>query len=384
MAEKTKGHVNNTSERMRFPHIEQNTAALENVTVPVKRAVLFVTVPRDQLDDPCSDSSSFNTLSWDNKALFQLLLYAAYCCKGQVLQVTLEQPDLISMCLPLREDFAHGRLFCFVLNTDMDTQTTDEPEIDDETEVDNLLDSVELDVDMDVFRDGEANNDRTELTDELYKAYMRLQLVRKQLVSMNNAIVLQRDVKKELMPLFASIEVEGDALHAAKLVRKLIRELQGTVFTQKVQSGGRQPFVLPESMVRLNVKTLERAVGRLTDSVTSGVGERLFHRLVRKLTIAEWTSQEILRKYLVHIPGDITFVANLKRFAAKFADDHNVIATNGLIVFQYSLDTLINKDAPDAFVRTLLHRHMPCPGFTYSPHLGRYAVKSEPPRYRAF
>ena len=87
-----------------LPHRQANTAVLETVKVASNRRAFFLTVDTDILHDRISDELSFG-------ATFQFLLYLTYCCKGEVLQVTLENTDFCSMSPPIREDFAQRRAY---------------------------------------------------------------------------------------------------------------------------------------------------------------------------------------------------------------------------------------------------------------------------------
>lgn len=352
-----------------LPHIDRDTAVLDRVSVPDDRGVLFVALPRIRMCTTGMDELSFAALSTEDKALFQLLLYATYCCKGAVFQVTLEDPDLVSMSLPLREDFAYGRLFCFALDLvpPEPASTTAATAVGDD---DDVLGSLDVDVDMGVFTEAGPGRPPSEAEEEdrcvteLYNAFMRLQLARKRISSLNNVMVAQRDAKKELEPLFDWIDVDNDMLHASKLDRKQIKTLQGSLYTPSAsagQCGGKQQ-PLPESIASLDLQNLERAVGRVTDTATSRCddGRELFRELARKLTASELCGHEVLGRYDTGVRRDVLFREKLTRFATALANgDANSVDTEGLIVFRYTLRGLIDHDEPDLFTRTLMHKHVP-------------------------
>lgn len=82
-----------SSEEYHLPHIESHTAITEKVKVPRNRRALFLALDTELLRDDSSDELSFAALSRTDKVTFQLLLYLTYCCKGELLQVTLENPE---------------------------------------------------------------------------------------------------------------------------------------------------------------------------------------------------------------------------------------------------------------------------------------------------
>ncbi|KAK2856672.1 hypothetical protein Q5P01_005407 [Channa striata] len=211
------------------------------------------------------------------------------------------------MSPPVREDFAHGRLFCFVLDTDKE-------EFSDDTGASNLTADAEgrsqlsrlinaEDVNMGVFRtvpdedgagDGSADGMRRdeELQVEAYNAFMRLQL----------------------------------------LDRKKVKDLQGSMYTPTSQTG-RQVMVLPESISDLSLKVIDNAIARVTDTESRGKGKALFAWLVSKLTEGKWQKHKVMQR--------------------------SKIAVGELLVFKYSLEKLIDREIPDLFVGSMIHRHMP-------------------------
>lgn len=211
-------------ERATPPFRERDTAVVEGVDVPSNRRALFLAMETEMLHDKVSDELGFCALRPCERSLLQLLLYLTYCCKGQVLQVTLENTDFSSMSPPVREDFAHGRLFCFVLDMDdsspgpspSGSESTGEdlprdcPENDGDEYISGsqVLGLVSAEVNMSVFgsdRPGLDEDNGTperpsfnasaaeELTEEAYNAFMRLQLVRQKAVSLNIAMITMRD-----------------------------------------------------------------------------------------------------------------------------------------------------------------------------------------------
>ncbi|KAK2825776.1 hypothetical protein Q5P01_019990 [Channa striata] len=189
------------------------------------------------------------------------------------------------MSPPVREDFAHGRLFCFVLDTDKEAEFSNDTGASDSTAdaEGSMLDNNEdeyvnaEDVNMGVFGtvpdkdgagDGSADGMRRdeELQVEAYNAFMRLQLVRQKAVSLNNAMIAMRDSKGELSAAFEWLDICTDTLNSAKIDRKKVKDLQGSI---------------------------------------------------------------------------------------------SKIAVGELLVFKYSLEKLIDREIPDLFVGSMIHRHMP-------------------------
>ncbi|KAI4797391.1 hypothetical protein KUCAC02_025120 [Chaenocephalus aceratus] len=363
------------------PHREANTSCVVSVKVPRERRALFLAVETDILHDKLSDELSFGALSPNERAMFQFLLYLTYCCKGELLQVTLENPDFYSMSPPIREDFAHGRLFCFILDVSKDTscETNNESSGAPGDTEDYLSGSQmrsfmdEASVNMSVFR-REGREDRgpstaspwdkagvEETLDEAFDAFMRLQLVRKKAVSLNNAMIYMRDSQGELSSKFDWVDIHSDTLNADKLDRKQVKELQGSMYLPSCQSG-RQVVVLPEPITDLNLKALDEAIGRITDSVSKGEGKRLFRALLSKLTGTQWLKQRVVHKgYKAGMPIDVGFVERLKGFTGDLSRSpgSSEVDIRGLLVFRYSLEKLIDRESPDLFVRSLIHRHVP-------------------------
>ncbi|KAK2847555.1 hypothetical protein Q5P01_010554 [Channa striata] len=169
------------------------------------------------------------------------------------------------MSPPVREDFAHGHLFCFVLDTDKEAEFSDDMGASDSTadtersmrddNEDECVSRSQLsrlinveDVNMGVFGtvpdedgagDGSAHGMRQneELQVEEYNAFMRLQLVRQKAVSLNNAMIAMRDSKGELSAAFEWLDICTDTLNSAKLDRKKVKDLQGSMYTPASQIG---------------------------------------------------------------------------------------------------------------------------------------------------
>ncbi|KAK2832693.1 hypothetical protein Q5P01_016582 [Channa striata] len=222
---------------------------------------------------------------------------------AQGFMVTLENPDFASMSPPVREDFAHGHCFCFVLDTDKEAEFSDDTGASDSTADierstrDNNEDEYVLrsqlsrlinaeDVNMGVFGtvpdedsvgDGSAHGMRgdEELQVEAYNTFMRLQLVRQKAVSLNNAIIVMRDSKGELSAAFEWLDICTDTLNSAKIDRKKVKDLQGSMYTPASQTV-RQVMVLPESISDLSLKVIDNAIGRVTDTESRGKGKTLF------------------------------------------------------------------------------------------------------------
>lgn len=358
-----------------LPDIDRETAVIDNVTVPRKRKALFLSVSNDVVHDSPSDELSFSVLSTADRATFQLLLYLTYGCKGTVLQVTLENPDVVSMSPPIREDNAHGRLFCFILNMDNDnkvssgdgsTQVQPDSSQVGYTPSNYLLDLLDMDAGIDVFgQDDMADvqsddeDDEEELHKQAFSAFMRLQLVRKKLSSLNNAMVAMKDEKAELSAIFHWVDIVSDALNSKQLDKKTVKELQGSLYTPVCQSG-KTAVVLPQSITRLKLKTLETSISTMTDICLRGEGQTLFRALMASLGPTRWLEQSVMSTYNPDVPGDVTHVEKLKAFTRDLAQgSQSRVDSRGLIVFRYTLDSLIDSDTPDLFTRSMLHKHVP-------------------------
>lgn len=251
-----------------LPDIDLDTAVFDNVTVPRNRKAVFLAVSNDVIHDGPSDELSFSALSPSNKSTFQLLLYLTYCCKGTVFQVTLEDPDFASMSPPIREDNAHGRLFCFVLNMDgvNDTVNADTTHAQPDSSqlgstIDNYLqDLLDTDIDVAFFQGndaldrGENDDDDDEVQTQAFNAFMRLQLVRKKVSSLNNAMVVMRDEKGELSAVFDWLDIVTDTWNSNKLDKKIVKDLQGSLYTPVCQSR-KTAVVLPQSIAGLSLRT---------------------------------------------------------------------------------------------------------------------------------
>lgn len=357
-----------------LPHRELNTAVVDRVKVPSDRRALFFAVETGILHDKLSDELSFGALSPNDRATFQFLLYLTYCCKGEFLQVTLENPDFCSMSPPIREDFAHGRLFCFVLDMSKEDScenaqsrlgTLNASDTDEYGSGTQLLSLMNMNVDMDVFRredDEDSDNAAVDETlEEAFNAFMRLQLVRKRASSLNNAMITMRDNKGELSCMFDWVDIRSDTLNSNKVDKKKVKELQGSMYTPACQSG-RQVVVLPEPITDLSLKVLDNSIGRITDSASEGEGKALFLSLVSKLTSTQWLKHKVIQMgYNVNMTEDMRFVERLKAFTSDLSGSpgSSEVNTRGLLVFRYSLEKLIDRENPDLFVKSLIHRHMP-------------------------
>lgn len=368
-----------------LPHREKNTAVVERIKVPCNRRALFLAVENEMFRDNVSDELSFSALSLNDKATFQFLLYLTYCCKGEFLQVTLENPDFHNMSPPIREDFAHGRLFCFVLDMSEEDscETSAQPSIlhvqhasrrdrDEYLSGSQLLDSlVNMDVDLDVFRQGRsesrdaatsaAASGANQVLDEAFSAFMRLQLVRKRASSLNNVMIGMRDSKGELGSLFDWVDVCTDTLRSNKVDKKKVKELQGSLYTPTYQSG-RQAVLLPRTIADLNLKALDNSIGTLTDSASDGEGKALFVSLVSKLIGKRWLKHKVVRtRYNTDVTDDVKFMKRLEAFtrALDNSSRDDEVDVRGLLVFRYSLEKVIDSENPDLFVKSLIHRHVP-------------------------
>lgn len=365
-----------------LPHREPHTAVYNTVTVPSNRSALFLCLETDTLYDTTCNELSFGALSPHDRATFQLLLYLTYCCKGELLQVTLENPDFWSMSPPIREDFAHGRLFCFVLDMaadetcDTTVHSTSVLGMGDDTNGDvygeQLVGFMDMALDMDVFRgDGveqHSAHDESEalssavqdVLNEAFNAFMRIQLVRKRASSLNNAMIVMRDIKGELSSMFEWVDIQRDTFNSSKVDRKKVKELQGSMYTPNYISG-KQGFAVPQCIGDLTLTTLQDSLGRITDSAGKGQGKTLFKSLMSKLTGMQWLQQTVIqRAYNANIPDDVRFLDKLKLFTADLdgSTSSTNVDTRGLLVFRYSLDKLCNPEHPDAFVRSMIHRHV--------------------------
>nr|BBA49170.1 hypothetical protein ORF56-like [Oryzias latipes] len=388
-------------ERAALPHRESNTAVVRMVELPTDRRALFLALDTEMLHDDETVELAFRALPPCERSLVQLLLYLTYCCKGQVLQLTLEDPDFSSMSAPVREDFAHGRLFCFVL----DMNGGDSPGISsfvaagresgkrrgredgDPAECvygGGLLRFVEADAS--VFRSPGASGDEHsdtsvdsepdegddgdeephdwtaidyELGEEAYNAFMRLQLVRQKAVSLNNAMIVMRDPKGELNPAFEWLDIRSDTLNPDKIDRKKVKELQGSMYVPACQ-GGKQTTALPEAITGLTLKSLAEAIGRITDTESRDQGKELFERLVSRLAEDNWRRHKVVQRYSSSIPNDARFLEEVRAFTRALAGGTAPqVCVGRLLVFRYSIERLIDRDKPDAFLNSMLHRHMP-------------------------
>lgn len=354
-----------------LPDIDIDTAVFGNVTVPRNRKTLFLAVSNDVIHDGPSDELSFSALSAANSCTFQLLLYLTYCCKGTVFQVTLEYPDVAAMSTPIREDHAHGRLFCFVLDMDggdstpnADTTNAQADSSQPGSTIDNYLQDL-LDTDVGVFQGyntfdhSDHAADDEEVQKQAFNAFMRLQLVRKKVSSLNNAMVVMKDEKNELSAVFDWIDIVADSWNSNKLDKKIVKDLQGSLYTPFCQS--RKPaIVLPQSIAGLSLRTLAQSVRAMTDMCPYGEGLTLFRSIIASLGPTQWLKQSIMDTYNPDVPRDVAYLDTLNAFAldlAKGSQSH--VSTRGLIVFKYALDKLIEPDAPDLFCRSMLHKHVP-------------------------
>ncbi|KAK2832721.1 hypothetical protein Q5P01_016610 [Channa striata] len=183
--------------------------------------------------------------------------------------------------------------------------------------------------DEDGAGDGSADAMRRdeELQVEAYNAFMRLQLVRQKAVSLNNAMIAMRDSKGELSAAFEWLDICTDTLNSAKIDRKKVKDLQGSMYTPASQTV-RQVMVLPESISDLSLKVIDNAIGRVTDTESRGKGKALFAWLVSKLT-----QGKVMQR--------------------------SKIAVGELLVFKYSLEKMIDREIPDLFVGSMIHRYMP-------------------------
>ena len=357
-----------------LPHREANTAVVNTTKVPCNRKALFLAVASDILYDKTNDELAFGALSPNDRATFQFLLYLTYCCKGELLQVTLENTDFSSMSPPIREDFAHGRLFCFVLDmgkgslcAKQSTQSspgraaTDDDMADhvSSTQLIGLMDTI----DMDVFNRDEPEDDTCsqaaeELLEEAFNAFMRLQLVRKKASSLNNAMLSMRDEKGELGSMFEWVDICGDTLNATQVDKKKVKELQGSMYTPAC---GRQTVLLPEPITGLNLKSMENSIGRITDSASKGEGKTLFMSIVSKLTSTQWLKQTVMQTgYRADKPRDMSFMQRLTSFTSELegSSGRDEVDIRGLLVFRYALEKLIDRENPDLFIKAMLHRHV--------------------------
>ena len=391
-----KARIVSTESNM-LPHREANTAVVESVKVPSNRRTLFLAMETNALHDKLCDEMSFGALSPNDRATFQFLLYLTYCCKGQFLQVTLENPDYCTMSPPIREDFAHGRLFCFVLDMSSDDEWNIFPPTtpgaqstsgtlssstsaaviahDEYVSGIQLLNAMDVSVNMDVFRRDDSEDDAAaadrlhqptsamvnETLDEAFNAFMRLQLVRNKVSSLNNAMVAMTDRSGELSAMFDWVDIRNDTLNSTKLERKKVKDLQGSLYTPASQSG-RQVVVLPEPITDLSLKGLDRSISEITDIVSEGEGKTLFLSIMSKLTGVQWLKHKVVQTgYNAHVPRDVKFINKLKTFTSSqgCSSGDKEVRNDGLLVFRYSLEKLIDREKPDSFVKSLIHRHMP-------------------------
>lgn len=349
---------------------------------------MFLAVETNALYDKLYDEMSFGALSPNDRATFQFLLYLTYCCKGEFLQVTLENLDYCTMSPPIREDFAHGRLFCFVLDMSSEDQCdvpipgvqsttgtlSTSAGADEYVSGAQLLSVMDVNVNMDVFRRDDSEDDDddddmlhqptlamvNETLEEAFNAFMRLQLVRNKVSSLNNAMIAMRDRNGELSDMFNWVDIRSDTLNSTKVDRKKVKELQGSLYTPACQSG-RQVVVLPEPIMDLNLKGLDRSIGGITDSVSEGEGKTLFLSIMSKLTGLQWLKHKVVQTgYNAHMPEDVKFIEKLKTFTSDLScSPGDKVRNDGLLVFRYSLEKLVDRDKPDLFVKSLIHKHMP-------------------------
>ena len=341
-----------------LPYRDKTTAAVGTVVLPANRAALFLALDSETLHDKKFDELAFSSLSDEDKAAFQLLLYVTYCCKGHVFQVTLENPDFGTMSPAVREDFSHGRLFCFVL--DMDTEAAglsfDAPAVRRAT-LPHDRDVCEM---LGIPYDAAAGEDES-LLEEVYKAFMRLQLVRVRATSLNNAMVGMRDSRAELSPYFDWVDITRDTLNSEKIDKKKVRELQGSMLTPVTTL--RQAGVIPKPIADMNLKTLERSLCKHSDSSAKGTGERLLNDIFSKLTARRLKRQKVMRRYLNEVPSDKAFLDKLTEFALELdgrnSDGGAGASVNGLLVFEYDMANLVTVERPDSFVNFMIHKHVP-------------------------
>lgn len=109
----------------------------------------------------------------------------------------------------------------------------------------------------------DSDND-VELYKQAFNAFIRLQLVRKKLSSLNNAMVMMRDEKAELSAIFLWVDIISDTLNSIKLDKKTVKDLQGSLYTPVCQSG-KNGVVLPKSITNLNLNPLEKLISTMTD-----------------------------------------------------------------------------------------------------------------------
>lgn len=133
------------------------------------------------------------------------------------------------------------------------------------------------------------------------------------------------------------------------------------MYTPACQSG-RQAVILPESIMDLNLNVLETSIGRITDSTSEGEAKTLFLAIMSKLTSVQWLKQKIIQTgYNATMPEDMRFVEKLKRFTVELnrSSGGMDVDIRGLLVFRYSVEKLIDRENPDLFLNSLIHRHMP-------------------------
>ncbi|KAK2836052.1 hypothetical protein Q5P01_016536 [Channa striata] len=238
------------------------------------------------------------------------------------------------MSPPVRQDFAHGRLFCFVLDTDKEAEFSDDTGASDST------------------ADAEGST-RDNNEDEYVSRSQLLRLINAEDVNMGvfgtvpdedgagdgsadgmrrGEASAMRDSKGELSAAFEWFDICTDTLNSAKIDRKKVKDLQGSMYTPASQTG-RQVMVLPESISDLSLKVIDNAIGRVTDTESRGKGKALFAWLVSKLTEGKWQKHKVMQR--------------------------SKIAVGELLVFKYSLEKLIDREIPDLFVGSMIHRHMP-------------------------
>ncbi|KAK2812509.1 hypothetical protein Q5P01_000009 [Channa striata] len=167
--------------------------------------------------------------------------------------------------------------------------------------------------DEDGAGDGSADGMRRdeELQVEAYNAFMRLQLVRQKAVSLNNAMIAMRDSKGELSAAFEWLDICTDTLNSAKIDRKKVKDLQGSMYTPASQTG-RQVMVLPESISDLSLKVIDNAIGRVTDTESRGKGKALFAWLVSKLTEGKWQKHKVMQRYNANIASIAKVLSEIK------------------------------------------------------------------------
>lgn len=338
------------------------SAAYPKVYVPLQRHIMFLAVQKTLLYKNDLDTHCFAALGCKDRALFQLLLYITYCFKGKVLQITLENREVRNLSTPIREDFAEALLFCFILDL---SESSDKPNNANDSnglEEANLGDSQALNdsqgsVDFEPLQcNGEIIGNL--IVEELFQAFLRLGLVKHKVSSLNYAMINMRDTKGEMRAMFDCLDYMSDTLVSRNMEKSKVQQLMGSAY-MPVSASGRSIHAVPSTIMDLSLEGLRESLSAIIDLHFEGDGKSLFTRLIEAMSSESLFSQSYFAKaqqpYTMFIENLKGLVNNLVVGLTTYVD------VQQFIVFEYSMESLITRERPDAFLDIMIHKHVPLP-----------------------